>query len=232
MMLYIVGIVVFTIILLVSIILLIYFIKDEDNLAEVTTSQLIQFGKNYKKEDFENLIFEQYKNILSGITYENYSFLKDAVSDEIYNQILLTAKTNREEQKESIISDIKKEFCKLIGFETVDSLEVAKFWIRYSCKEYTKGMRKIVDENGKENIIQSVINGNQDKTITHEYILFFVRSRTQTENTLCPSCGYQSSVLMSSNCPRCDIEIVPKKMHWVFLKKISADLIRKNKEGI
>ena len=108
MIFYIVGIVIFVIVLLISTGLLIYFIKDERNLAEITTEQLMQFGKNYKKKDFENLLFEQYKNILSGINYENYSFLKDAVSDELYNQILLTAKTNREDQKESIITDIKK----------------------------------------------------------------------------------------------------------------------------
>lgn len=223
MIFYIIGIVVFALILLVSIVLLIYFIKDESNLKEITTSQLIQFGKNYKKEDFQNLLFEQYKNILSGITYENYSFLKDAVSDEMYNQILLTVKTNREEQKENIISDIKKEFSKLIDFEIIDGLEVAKLWVRYSCKEYTKGMHKIVDENGKESMIESIISGSQDKKVIHEYILFFVRNRTQTENTLCPSCGYHSNILITSNCPRCDIEIVPKKMHWVFFKKINAD---------
>lgn len=223
MIFYIVGIVIFVIVLLISTGLLIYFIKDERNLAEITTEQLMQFGKNYKKKDFENLLFEQYKNILSGINYENYSFLKDAVSDELYNQILLTAKTNREDQKESIITDIKKEFGKLIDFEVHDNLEVAKLWVRYSCKEYTKGIRKVVDDNGKESLIEAIINGSQDKEVIHEYLLFFVRNRTQTENTLCPSCGYHSNVLMTSNCPRCDTEIVPKKMHWVFLKKVSAD---------
>lgn len=219
MIFYIIGISIFTIVLLVCIFLLIYFIKDENNLLEITTRQLIQFGKDYKKEEFENTLFQQYENILSGITYENYSFLKDAVSDENYNQILLTAKQNRETQKENVITDIRKVFSRLIGFEVPNELEIAKLWVRYSCKEYTKGIRKIVDENGQENLIEAIIEGNPNTSTMHEYILVFVRNRTQTENTLCPSCGYQSHILMTSNCPRCDTEVVPKKMHWVFLKK-------------
>ncbi len=221
---YIIGIGVFVIVFIVCIFILLYLIKDEKKLAEVSSQKLIQLGKVYTKDDFESKMFEQYANILSNITYENYEFLKDAVSDELYNQILLTAKKNRENGEESIVQNIKKEFSKLISFEISDDLEIAKLWVRYSSIEYIKGIRKTVDENGKESLIETVVDGNKDQPTTHEYILTFVKNRTQNENVVCPSCGFQTHILTSSKCIQCDSEIIPKRMHWVFVEKISTNI--------
>ncbi len=221
---YIIGIGVFVIVLIVCIFLLLYFIKDEKKLAEVSSQKLMQLGKVYTKDDFESKMFEQYANILSNITYENYEFLKDAVSDELYNQILLTAKRNRENKEESIVQNIKKEFSKLISFEISNDLEIAKLWVRYSSIEYVKGIRKTIDENGKESLAETVVDGNKEQPIIHEYILTFVKNRTQNENVVCPSCGFQTHILTASKCIRCDSEIIPKKMHWVFVEKVSTNI--------
>ena len=106
--LYLLGMIFFLLVFIVSIFLLIYFIKDEKSLKEVTNQELIKLGKIYTKEEFENKIFELYANILTNITYENYTFLKDSVADQVYNEILLMAKKNRDNKEESIISNIKK----------------------------------------------------------------------------------------------------------------------------
>ena len=100
---YIIGIVVFILVIIVCGVLLLYYMKDEKKLAEVTSEKLMDLGKLYSKEEFEDKIFDVYANILSNIAYENYNFLKDAVSDEFYNQILLTAKKNRESKEENVI---------------------------------------------------------------------------------------------------------------------------------
>lgn len=221
---YIIGIICFSIVFITCSLILLYYIKDEKKLAEVTNEQLAQFGKKYTREEFENKMFDQYANILSNITYENYEFLKDAVSDELYNQILLKAKKNRENKEESVLNNIKKEFSKLISFEVSNSLEVAKLWVRYSCIEYTTGIRKTVDEDGQEGLIEAVVEGSKESPVTHEYILTFVKNRTQTENIVCPSCGFQSRILTTSVCTQCDSEIVPKKMHWVFVEKVTTNI--------
>ena len=106
--LYLLGMIFFLLVFIVSIFLLIYFIKDEKSLKEVTNQELMRLGKVYTKEEFENKIFELYTNILTNITYENYTFLKDSVADQVYNEILLMAKKNRDNKEESIISNI---FC-------------------------------------------------------------------------------------------------------------------------
>ena len=86
---YIICIVIFSLILIGSILLLLYFIKDEKNIKEVTDDTLIKMGKVYTKNEFEDKMFEQYSNILLNVEYENYAYLKDVCSDDVYNQILM-----------------------------------------------------------------------------------------------------------------------------------------------
>lgn len=221
---YIIGIVVFCLILIGSILLLIYYIKDEKNIKEVTSDALMKMGKVYTKEEFEDKMFDQYSNILLNVEYENYAYLKDACSDDIYNQILLQVKQNREKQEHDVIKDIKKEFCRLVSFEYVNTLEVAKFWVSYSSVEYITANRKQVLEDGDESIVETIVSGSKDSSVRHEYILTFVRERSQNEDIVCPNCGYQTHMLALSKCIRCDLEIVPKKSHWVFIGKVSTNL--------
>lgn len=221
---YIIGIIIFAIIFIICLFLLLFYIKDEKRLKEVSDNDLVKLGKTYTKNEFEEKLFNQYVNILESIQYSNYSFLKDIVSDEIYNQILLDIKKEQDNNEKNVVTNIKKEFSKLIDFTVLNDLEIAKLWVRYSNIEYVKGIRKIMDENNNEIESEVVIRGSKDNYINHEYILTFVKNRTQTEDIVCPSCGYQTHMLTSSKCLRCDSEIVPKKMHWVFLDKVTTNI--------
>lgn len=222
--LYIIGIIVFSIILICCIFLLVYYIRDEKKLKEVSDSDLIKLGKVYSKQEFEDKMFQQYINILESTQYSNYSLLKDIASDEVYNQILKTIKDNQDKNEKDIITDIKKDFSKLISFQIINDLEVAKIWVKYSSIEYLTGIRRIVDENNNEIESEVVIRGDKDKPVSHEYILTFVKNKTQSEDIVCPSCGFQTHILTSSRCIRCDSEIVPKKMHWVFVEKVITNI--------
>lgn len=224
MILYIIGIVTFSLVLLVSIILLVYFIKDEKRLKEVSNEELVKLNKVYTKEEMENKIFEQYSNILLGIQYDDYNFLKDAVSDDIYNQILQQTKDFQEKKEKLTIKNIKKEFCRLISLTQTNDLEIAKFWIRYSNIEYITTTRNEVLPNGKEELAEVIVEGSKDIPVTYEYIITFVKNKTENENIICPNCGYQIHMLISSNCIRCDLDIVPKTMHWVFTGKIITNI--------
>lgn len=221
---YVIGIITFSIIFICCIFLFIYYICDEKKLKEVSDNDLMKLGKVYSKKEFEDKMFQQYVNILESVQYSNYSFLKDLVSDEIYNQILKTIKENQDRNEKDVIVDIQKDFSKLISFQIVNDLEVAKIWVKYSSIEYVKGIRKIMDENDNEVESEVVIRGDKDKHVSHEYILTFVKSKTPTEDVICPSCGFQTHILASSRCIRCDSEIVPKKMHWVFVEKVVTNI--------
>jgi len=156
-------------------------------------------------------------------------YLKDIVSDDVYNQILLSVKQNQDKNETNVITDVKKEFSKLIDFENINDLEVARVWIKYSSIEFVKGIRKImVDDREVESEV--VIAGDKSNPVTHEYVLTFVKNITQTENIVCPSCGFQTNMLTTSRCIRCDDEIVSKKEHWVFVEKVATDISKINQK--
>lgn len=220
---YLLGIIFFSIIVIVCIFLLIYFTNDEKRLKEVSDNDLMRLGKVYTKKEFETRMFQQYINILESINNNNYNLLKDIVSDEIYNQILLFIKNDQDNKEKSITTSIKKDFSKLISFEVINDLEIAKLWVKYSSIEYTKGIRKVVIDD-QEVDSEVVVKGSNDRQINHEYILTFVKNRTKTENIICPSCGYQTHMLTTSKCIRCDSEIVSKKEHWVYVDKVTTHI--------
>ncbi len=220
--LYLLGIIFFSIVLIGSISILIYLIKDEKNLKEVSKKDLIKYGKTYTKKEIEDQLFEVYQNILFDIGNDGYSLLKDMVSDQIYNELLLDLKNRREKQERRVISNIQKEFSKLISFQFIQDLEVIKLWVRYSSIEYTKIEKKELDENQQEIAKEIITEGNPNTPISHEYIVTFVKNKAQTEEIICPNCGYQTKILTSSHCARCDQEIVPKKMHWVYAGRIAV----------
>lgn len=219
MTIYIIGIVVFSITFIVSLFLLIYFIKDEKNLKEVSNQDLMSMGKFYTKTDFEEKIFNQYTKILESSQYADYSFLKDAVSDQIYNQILLKLKQNQDLKQEEIITDIKMESSKLVAIYKEKNLEVAKVLVNYSSIEYIKKNEIKLDENNQEIVNEIIVQGSKDIPVNHECILTFVKDKTDTETIVCPNCGYQEQLVTSSRCIRCDLDIVPKTGHWVFVQK-------------
>lgn len=216
---YLIGIIFFIIILIVCIILFIYFKNDENKLLEVSNDKLVKLGKSYSKEELENKFFEMYSNVLLNVQYENYSYLKDIVSDNIYNEILLKIKEDNEKGYTSVISNIQKDSVDLVYFDVQNGLEIAKVLVKYSNIEYVKGIRDSVDEMGNSIKEEVIISGNTNNKVAHSYILTFVKSRTETEDIVCPNCGYQTHMLASSKCIRCDSEIVPKKMHWVYVGK-------------
>lgn len=225
---YITLIIICVVIIVIGALVLLYLIHDEKKLKEVDNELLKKLGKLYTKEEFENTMFNMYTNILTGISNENYNYLRDAVADEEYNKILLKEKENTDKNIKEIITGIKKSFSKLISFRMNNDLEVAKLWIQYTDKEYTTQNREVVDEDGNKRIEEVVIKGDKDKEIYHEYILTFVKGRSNNEDVLCPNCGYHTKLLNTSKCIRCDSIISPKRMHWVYVDKVVTN-ISKNK---
>ena len=216
---YIILIIIFSIILIGAGLVFFYFVLDERKVKEVDNELLVRLGKKYTKEQFENVLFERYTSIISGIQNDSYNFLRDAVSDEEYNKILMQIKQNNDHMQKEIVENIRKDFSKLISFKINNDLEVAKLWVSYTDSEYTMAKRQVVDSDGKNVMQDVIIKGDKNKKIRHEYILTFVKGRSNNEEILCPNCGYQTVLMLDSKCNRCGSVIVPKKLHWVLVDK-------------
>jgi len=221
---YIILIIVCAIVFIVAGMVLMYLIFDEKKIKEVDNELLARLRKQYTKEEFENTMYDKYVEILMGIQNESYNFLRDSVSDEEYNKILLEIKNNKDHQQMEVVSNIQKGFSKLISYKLNNDLEVAKVWIQYTDNEYTLANREVINTEGQPEIQQVVIKGDKKKNIYHEYILTFVKGRSNNEDILCPNCGYHTKLLTSSKCIRCDSTISPKRMHWVYVDKVATNI--------
>ena len=212
-----------TVIILISLIFyLIYLIKDEKELKKVDNEYLKSLGKNYSTQEFENTMYQLYLNILTGVDSDDYNYLKDAVSDNIYNKILYNKKIDKENDQTIVTTNINKEFIKLVSFKIINGQEVAKLWIKYSCIEYKSRLLDKKDEAGIPYTEEEIVSGDKNNLVNHNYIITFTRIKTDLEQLTCPFCGNQINICTSSKCSRCEGVITQKKNHWVYLGKEEA----------
>ena len=122
---YIILIIIFSIVIVGAALVYFYLSYDEKKLKEVDNELLVRLGKKYSKEEFEETMFQRYVDIILGIQNESYNFLRDAVSDEEYNRILLQIKENNNHMQKEMVANIRKDFSKLISFKLNNDLEVA-----------------------------------------------------------------------------------------------------------
>ena len=221
---YIILIIIFSTFLVGALLVFLYFLFDERKVKEVDNELLVRLGKQYTKEQYENIMFERYISIVNGIQNDSYNFLRDAVSDEEYNKILVQIKKNNDHMQKEIVENIRKDFSKLISFKINNDLEVTKLWIRYSDNEYTMAKREVENADGEKVMQDVIIEGDKNKDIYHEYVLTFVKGRSNNEDIMCPNCGYQTALLLNARCDRCGSTILPKKMHWVLVDKKITNL--------
>ena len=217
-------IIIFVLVFIGALLIFIYLKNDEKKLKEVDDAKLSRMGKKYTKLEYENTMSSIYFEILESIENENYNNLRDIVSDQEYNKILAEKKEEKEKNIINKITNINKGVVKLIDLKIVNDLEIAKLLVEYSDNEYTLGNREEKNEEGEMEVKQVVIAGDENKQIFHEYILTFVRNRTDNEEIKCPTCGYFNNLLTKSKCLGCDTLILPKTMHWVYTGKVSTNI--------
>ena len=221
---YLVMLIIFIICMIIAGALYFYFNLDEKKIKEVTTERLQSMGKEYTKEEFEETMFQQFVKIELAKVNDDYNMLKDIVSDDEYNNILLEVKKDKEQNIKKIITDIKKGYAKLIGFNIINNQEVANIWVQYSSVEYVQGYKEEIDEAKGKQIVPVIVSGNNKIPVYHEYILTFVKERSTLETAVCPSCGAKINIMLNSKCQFCDNMIVPKEKHWVYVKKEIANI--------
>lgn len=217
--LFISGIVLFSLVIIVCIFLLVRLSHQESLFMEVSNRYLKDIGKSYHKDTYAMAVYELYRDIIDGVQKENYEFLRDVLSDEIYNNYLMGIKLSKDRQVKNVVADMKPTFSKLISLIVKDGTEVAKVWLRVSYIEYALDMTPLTEEQKKVVRGDRVVGGSKTKRLEKEYILTLVKTHTPKESVACPSCGYVTHVILRNHCIRCGANIVNRKYHWVLIGK-------------
>ncbi len=219
MSLFVIGIVILVIIIVVCVILLLRLSRQETLFMEVSDRYLTEIGKDYTRNEFAMTIFELYRDVIEAVQKENYEFLRDVLSNEIYNNYLLGIKVSKERQIKNVVEDMKPVFARLVQFVQKDSTEVAKVWLRVSYIEYALDLTPLTEEQQKVAPKERIAGGSKTKREEKEYLLTLVKSHTPKESMVCPSCGYILKVITRCHCVRCGTNIVTRPFHWVITSK-------------
>ena len=216
---FIVGIVVLLLIILGCLLWIVKLTKQEKEYMEVSNQYLKDIGKSYTKEEFSMTIFEMYRNIIQAVQEENYLYLRESLSDEIYNNYLMAIKNSKERHAKTIVEDMNPIFSKLISLAVKDNVEVAKVWLKVSYHEYVIDTTPPKPEEMGMRKGSRVISGSKTKLLEKEYILTLVKTRTEKESVVCANCGYVTNVVTKNACVGCGANIVSRHYHWVMIAK-------------
>ncbi len=216
---YIVGIVILVIIIIVCFFVLKYLSKEEKNFLEVSNRYLKNIGKGYTKEQYAEWAFNTYNDIIMGVQNEKYNYLRDILADDLYNNYLLAIKNEKDRKVKNVVSNLKSVFSKLVNLTVNGDMEIAKVWLKVSYSEYLLDVSPIAEDNVENVNKERVISGSKDRKIEKEYILTFVKTRTDKESIACPHCGFITHIVYQNICVRCGSTIVNKKYHWVLVGK-------------
>ncbi len=213
------GIVIFSIVIVVCVILLIRLSGKETLLMEVSNRYLKDIGKDYNKDTFAMAIYELYRDIIDGVQNERYEFLRDVLSDEIYNSYLRGIKLSKDHQVKNIVADMKPTFSRLVSLIIKGDMEVAKVWIRVSFLEYALDVTPLTEEQKQVVKGDRIVGGSKTRRLEKEYILTLVKAHTPKESVACPSCGHVTHVVLRNQCTRCGSNIANRRYHWVMIGK-------------
>lgn len=220
------GIIVLVIVIIVSIIMIMNLSGKESQFMEVSDRYLKDIGKSYTKNDFANQIYELYRDVIEGVQKENYEFLRDVLSDEIYNGYLMGIKISKEHQVKNIVSDMKPVFARLVSLVVKDDMEIAKVWLRVSYIEYALDTTPLTEEQQKVVKGDRIVGGSKTRRLEKEYMITLVKAHTPKESVACPACGFVSKVIVRNHCIRCGTTIVNRRFHWVIIAKEDRPLSR------
>ena len=217
--LFIFGFIFLGIVILICLIMITKLSKDESMYMEVSDKYLKNIGKDYTSKEYGNWAYSLYSQIISGVEYENYELLRDVLADQLYNNYLISISQAKERNVKNIVSNMSPIFSKLVNLTIKDDIEIAKVWMRVSYHEYVVDVSPIKEEDKDKIQGDRIISGSKTKRNEKEYILTFVKNRTEKESIACPNCGYVTRIISQNNCTRCGSTIVNRKYHWVLAGK-------------
>ena len=207
---FILGFVFLILVFIICIFVLRYLSRQEKEYIEVSDLYLKQLGKSYTGEFFSKSVFSLFQEILLASQQQNFEYLRSMLADDAYNHYLLDLKQLKEKNVKHVIDQILPVRFKLASFQVQNQFEIAKVWLRISCIDYIASTSKPGEE--------IIVSGKSDSSVEKEFLVTLVKTRTEKEDIVCPSCGHVSSLLVQSDCPHCGVEIVNKHHRWVVLK--------------
>ena len=207
---------IFAIIIITIIVIIVVSIicsKKENKSTEVESYQKLsvdeihEYISDLNIQEFNNTVFNNYKQIQEAWTNFDLDTIRNLVSDEIYNMYSMQLDTLKIKSQKNIMSDITYIDNYITDINVDNNIETIETILKVSCYDY------LVDD--KDNVIR----GNKNIKLHYTYKLTFTRKIAKTNLKYCPNCGAELNINSSGVCNYCNSTIINNENNWIMTKK-------------
>ena len=160
---------------------------------------------NLNIEKFNEIVFNNYKDIQEAWMNFDLDTIKSLVSDEIYNMYSMQLDTLKIKGQKNMMENITFIDNYICDIKLENDITTISTILSVSCYDY------IVDSNNK------VIRGNKNKKLYYIYRLTFMKNNKTID--ICPNCGATIDSKKDADCPYCKASIVNNNSEWIMTKK-------------
>ena len=207
---------IFAIIIITIIVIIVVSIicsKKENKSTEVESYQKLsvdeihEYISDLNIQEFNNTVFNNYKQIQEAWTNFDLDTIRNLVSDEIYNMYSMQLDTLKIKSQKNIMSDITYIDNYITDINVDNNIETIETILKVSCYDY------LVDD--KDNVVR----GNKNIKLHYTYKLTFTRKIAKTNLKYCPNCGAELNINSSGVCNYCNSTIINNENNWIMTKK-------------
>lgn len=180
-------------------------IIETSNLLKLSDEEIKNKLPDLNIEEFNKIVFNNYKNIQKAWMNFELDTIKNLVSDEIYNMYSMQLDTLKVKGQKNMMENINFVDNYICDIKIENDTTTISTILSVTCYDY------IIDSNNK------VIRGNKDKELYYTYRLTFMKNN-KTINT-CQNCGATIDSKKDTKCHYCNATIVNNNSEWIMTKK-------------
>ncbi len=175
--------------------------------SRLSQEDIHKYLPNLNIEEFNNIVFNIYKDIQEAWMSFNLDTIRNLVSNEIYNMYSMQLNTLKIKGQKNMMENIKYINNYISNISTENNITTIQTVLTVTCNDY------VIDSNNK------VVRGNKNRTMTYTYILTFTKYNNDQNITNCPNCGAKININSSGQCEYCNSNIINKEEKWIMTKK-------------
>lgn len=188
-------------------------IKKEINLIRKKRDEELKYKinsimPNLNRLETEKLAYQIFYEVQIAWMKFDYEKLKDLLSDELYNSYVMDLEALKLKNQKNVMKDFDLVYTNLIDLKEQNNKYIAKIELEVKFIDYIE-----------DNNTHKVLRGNHKHKLDNTYVLTFVRSKSEREEIICPSCGAPVEGNAAGKCEYCKSKIVNNNYSWVLSKK-------------
>lgn len=180
---------------------------EVESYKKLSVDEIHEYISDLNIQEFNNTVFNNYKQIQEAWTIFDLDTIRNLVSDEIYNMYSMQLDTLKIKSQKNIMSDITYIDNYITDINVDNNIETIETILKVSCYDY------LVDD--KDNVIR----GNKNIKLHYTYKLTFTRKIAKTNLKYCPNCGAELNINSSGVCNYCNSTIINNENNWIMTKK-------------